>query len=251
MVDQVTIRVRSLEAVTPRWMILAAVTAFVLLLSACTGQSLQTIDESASSPDQSAQAGKPSAPSTGSDTAVQAEAVAETQSALAAVGQALPPARTLAEVSNSTVETAEPVSVSIDRLGLDLTTVLAVGTLANGEMEVPPPHQVGWYRFGPAPGQAGSAVLAGHVASDGVDGVFRHLDQLEPGDLITVGFDNGISLVFAVNDQTQINKSALPFDRLFARNGPSQLALITCGGPFNYEARSYQDNVVITADLVG
>jgi len=34
---------------------------------------------------------------------------------------------------------------------------------------------------------------------------------------------------------------------LFRAIGPARLVLITCGGPFNSVARSYQDNIVVFA----
>ena len=118
-------------------------------------------------------------------------------------------------------------------------------------MSIPPPREVGWYRYGPEPGGAGSAVLAGHIASGGIDGAFRHLDQLEPGDQVTVAMSDGRRLAFVVSQRVQMDKADLPFDQLFARSGPPQLALITCGGEFDYAARSYRDNVVVVADLAG
>ena len=45
-----------------------------------------------------------------------------------------------------------------------------------------------------------------------------------------------------------IQKQVLPLDRLFARDGPPRLTLITCGGPFLPEFGSYRDNVVVVAE---
>lgn len=145
---------------------------------------------------------------------------------------------------------AAPTSVTIDRLGLNGTTVVSVGVEPNGEMTIPPPRDVGWYRLGPRPGEPGSAVLAGHIASQGIDGAFRHLDRLGEGDEIWVAFDDGTSLRFVVSHTFQVDKDELPIDDLFARSGPPRVALITCGGSFDYDARSYEDNVVVVADLV-
>jgi hypothetical protein len=39
-------------------------------------------------------------------------------------------------------------------------------------------------------------------------------------------------------------------DRIFARDGAPQLVLITCGGTFDRTIRSYEDNVVVTAEPV-
>lgn len=163
---------------------------------------------------------------------------------------ALPPAADLGELAEARAEAdVQPLSLSIERIGLDDVAVQAVGVEPTGEMSIPPPKEVGWYRYGPLPGGAGSAVLAGHIASSGIDGAFRHLDRLAPGDAVEVALSDGQRLRFVVTDTVQVSKTDLPFDQLFARSGPPKLALITCGGEFDYSARSYRDNVVVVAEL--
>lgn len=163
---------------------------------------------------------------------------------------ALPPAADLGELAEARAEAdVRPLSLSIERIGLDGVAVQAVGVEPSGEMSIPPPKEVGWYRYGPLPGGSGSAVLAGHIASNGIDGAFRHLDRLGPGDAVEVALSDGQRLRFVVTDTVQVSKTDLPFDQLFARSGPPKLALITCGGEFDYSARSYRDNVVVVAEL--
>lgn len=140
-----------------------------------------------------------------------------------------------------------PVALTIEALDLDQGPVVSVGVDETGEMEVPGPDQVGWYRFGARPGQRGSAVLAAHVAFDGQDGVFRHLTDLRPGDTIRVDFDDGSAQAFSVFGLRQYDKDQLPVDDLFARDGDPRLVLITCGGSFDASSRSFEDNVVVYA----
>ena len=139
-----------------------------------------------------------------------------------------------------------PTALTIDGIGVSSATVRPVGVEPDGDMEIPPASEVGWYRFGPRPGEAGSAVLAAHVAYDGVDGVFRRLVDLRPGDGVTVGFADGTTQRFVVTDVVQHDKDELP-DELFARDGEPQVALITCGGEFDSDERSYEDNIVAIA----
>jgi hypothetical protein len=40
----------------------------------------------------------------------------------------------------------------------------------------------------------------------------------------------------------------VPLDALFQRTGPPRLVLLTCGGEFQPELRSYADNVVVVAE---
>ena len=139
-----------------------------------------------------------------------------------------------------------PVGLALPSLGVDGAPVLPVGVEPDGEMEIPPADEVGWYRFGAAPGEAGSAVLAAHVAYDGVDGVFRNLDRLRAGDEVEVVFDDGARSRWVVTEVSTHRKDALP-DELFDRSGPERLVLITCGGQFNPSLRSYDSNVVAHA----
>lgn len=140
-----------------------------------------------------------------------------------------------------------PVGLSIASLDVGSAPVQSAGVLANGEMEIPAPTEVGWYRYGASPGDDGSAVLAAHIAASGVDGVFRHLDTLALGAEIVVSYDDGSTSAWKVIERTQYDKDSLPVDEMFARSGPPRLTLVTCGGAFNPSVRSYEDNVIVVA----
>jgi hypothetical protein len=119
----------------------------------------------------------------------------------------------------------------------------------SGEFDVPPSvDEVGWYRFGPGlDAQAGSVVIAGHV--DGADqgpGAFFRLRELDQGDLIEVAAGDQVRQ-FRVVGREEYDKTQIPLQRYFARDGDLRLTLITCGGPFDAAARSYRDNIVVTA----
>lgn len=140
-----------------------------------------------------------------------------------------------------------PVGLTIDGIGVAAAPVDAVGVEPNGELEIPGADAVGWYRHGPAPGEPGSTVLAAHIAFNGRDGVFRHLADVEIGALIAVELDDGSVARYEVVDIAQYPKGELPVDDLFDRSGAPRLTLITCGGDFDPDVRSYDDNVVVGA----
>lgn len=140
-----------------------------------------------------------------------------------------------------------PVSLDIPGLGVTGATVTDVGVEADGDMEIPDASEVGWYRFGPRPGDTGSAVLAAHIAYNGVDGVFRNLTEMRSGDRFSVTFSDGSSRSFRVVGLRQWSKVDAPLADLFARDGSPRLVLITCGGTFNRALDSYDDNVVVIA----
>ncbi len=139
-----------------------------------------------------------------------------------------------------------PTRVEIPAIGVD-APIVGVGVQpGTKEVEVPDIHRVGWYRFGPSPGETGSAVLVGHVDGDGSPGTFWRLGQLAPGDHITIDYEGAAPRDFVVTGRQQVRKSELPAE-LFSRAGPPRLALITCGGAFNNTSHHYEDNVVIVA----
>ena len=117
-------------------------------------------------------------------------------------------------------------------------------------MEIPEPSEVGWYEHGARPGQAGSAVLAGHIAYNGENGVFLSLTDLVAGDRVWVHYDDGSSQEFRIDALRQFDKDDLPTDELFSEAGEPRLALITCGGTFQPSISSYQDNIVALATPV-
>ena len=145
----------------------------------------------------------------------------------------------------------QPVAVHIPALGLDAPTV-PVGVVPNSTLLEAPADAatLGWYEFGPAPGEAGSSVIAGHVDHNGRRGAFFGLIRLDPGATVTVDYQDGSSRAWRVVARRQYPKSELPLDMLFARTGDPTLALVTCGGLFDASKRSYRDNVVVLAVLV-
>jgi hypothetical protein len=144
---------------------------------------------------------------------------------------------------------SNPARLIIPSLHVD-APIVAVGVEKSGEMEIPPlVSQIGWYKYGPAPGAtSGSIILAGHVdsATQG-RGAFFHLRDIPGHAEITISEPDGTRHSYTVNAREAYPKATIPLGALFARTGPPRLTLITCGGGFNQSNRSYDDNIVITA----
>lgn len=141
-----------------------------------------------------------------------------------------------------------PVDVRVPSVGLALG-VVPVGVRADGQMDVPDlVTQLGWYRYGPAPGAAtGSAVLAAHVDSELGSAPMAAVLQAGVGDPVEVTTRAGVELRYRITAVEQLSKHALPLDSLFARDGEHVLRLVTCGGAWDATARAYEDNIVVTA----
>jgi hypothetical protein len=156
---------------------------------------------------------------------------------------ALPPRRS-AIPANATP--TAPVELWIGDLSL-WAPIVPVGFQPDGQLAVPGETEVGWYRFGSAPGLAGSTVLAAHVSWNDTIGPFFRLARLEPGAVIKIEMEDGSTRRYQVIERAQYGKSELPAERIWTRTGGETLVLITCGGDFNRQLRRYNDNIVIYA----
>ena len=78
-------------------------------------------------------------------------------------------------------QVAPPVRLRIPALGID-TSLQGLGRAADRTVEAPTDFGVaGWFTGGPRPGQAGPAVILGHVDSRRGPGVFYPLAGITPG----------------------------------------------------------------------
>jgi hypothetical protein len=141
-----------------------------------------------------------------------------------------------------------PRRIDIERVGLS-AVVEPGGVAPDGSAEIPQdPQTIGWYRFGPAPGEpSGSAVLMGHVDSRTGDlGAFAALYDVRAGDEVTVRRADAPPVTYRVVARTRADKDQLPTSA-FARTGEPVLTMITCAPPFDEERGGYQRNLLVTA----
>ena len=159
---------------------------------------------------------------------------------------AAPPAP-VALTSPVTRTVAAPARVTIPAIGVD-STLSELGVDAAGAL-VPPADfaQAGWFAAGPAPGEVGPAVLAGHVDDHRGPAVFFRLEELTPGDRVEVIDRDGQALSFTVTRVAEYPKSDFATAEVYGPTTGPELRLITCGGAFDRSRRSYTDNVVVFA----
>jgi LPXTG-site transpeptidase (sortase) family protein len=211
---------------------LIAALAVVLALGACTGDvaSTPTAEPSvaASEPD----------PGRAADDAVQLPDIPRTSAALA---------------DRPPVAAPAPVRLVAPDLGIDVP-VETVGLDDLGRMGLPAnPAIAAWYRFGPAPGSAeGSTVIAAHVDSLQYDiGPFARLADAAAGTRFEVTTADGLVHAYALESTAIVAKESVDWEAAFSRVGSPRLTLVTCGGEFDYAARRYLSNVLVTATPLG
>lgn len=140
---------------------------------------------------------------------------------------------------------ARPVGLRIR--SIDLTArVVQLGLNPDRTVEVPSnPAETGWYRPGPAPGDAGSSVILGHVDSVEGPAVFHRLDELRAGDRVAVDAADGSTVVFRVVRLATYPNDRFPAKQVYAApGGGRRLNLVTCSGRFDPED-GYQANLVV------
>lgn len=144
-------------------------------------------------------------------------------------------------------DAADPVRVRVPSVGIDAP----VGPLFVDDNGVLPPPEsfdaTGWWHDGPEPGEAGPAVIAGHVDSYRGPAVFFRLDETEAGDKIFVDRADGSTVTFVAHRIEQHPKDGFPTEAVYGNTPETALRLITCGGSFDEEDRRYLANVIVFA----
>jgi LPXTG-site transpeptidase (sortase) family protein len=142
---------------------------------------------------------------------------------------------------------AVPVRIRIPKIGVD-SELIRLNRQRDGSLATPTDGEhAGWWVGGARPGQPGPAVIAGHVDWDHSLGVFFHLLDLRPGDLVYVDRADHTTARFRVTSLTEVPKSRFPTDLVFAQDLHTSLRLVTCGGVFDHDHRTYLDNVIVFA----
>lgn len=128
--------------------------------------------------------------------------------------------------------------------------VETVGTDAQGRMAAPSqPDRVAWFDQGPAPGDAGDALIDGHLDWTSGPAVFWLLGRLRAGDEVDVLRTDGSQARFQVDATSTVRYDAR-MEQLFARTGPPAISLITCTGSWDRQRGTYLDRLLVHATLI-
>lgn len=155
------------------------------------------------------------------------------------------PMPTLLPATVPVLDSAVPAYFSIDRLGV-YAPIQPVGIVA-GAMDVPDTaNHVGWYQYGPRPGDIGSAVVAGHVNWNGGEAaIFSSLHTIQIGDTVEVFDSTGKTASFAVTHIKEYPIDADTTEVFSSGEGTRQLNIITCSGPWDPILKTHSLRLVV------
>ena len=141
-----------------------------------------------------------------------------------------------------------PVRLVISKINVD-TNILPMGLTSLGNMQAPKTNKdSGWYKYGPHPGNEGSAVIAGHLGV-GSAAVFADLILLVKGDMISVTDDRSQTVSFVVTDTHSYDHDSEQSE-VFTSSAGSHLNLITCNGDWDSNIKTYAKRLVVFTDRV-
>jgi LPXTG-site transpeptidase (sortase) family protein len=148
------------------------------------------------------------------------------------------------------VQSSYPARLIIPSIGVD-AKVQRVGVSVHKTMAVPTNYtDVGWFRYGPIPGNSGSAVMAGHLDNGlSLPGVFKHLSDLKKGDEIIIKTEHADEVKFKVTATSTLDYDTEATQSIFTTSGKPMLHLITCEGTWNKEKKTYSNRLLVTAEL--
>ncbi|MEU9389509.1 class F sortase [Streptomyces sp. NPDC048324] len=145
-----------------------------------------------------------------------------------------------------------PERIRIPSIRVD-APLMGLGLTRSGSLDVPPAAKknlAGWYEAGTAPGERGTAIVAGHV--DNADGpaVFYDLGAVKKGSAIDIARRDGSVARFTVDAVEVYKASDFPDQKVYGAADRPELRVITCGGGYS-RSTGYQGNVVVFAHLTG
>lgn len=156
-----------------------------------------------------------------------------------------------AVIEGLVMEESEPVKLTIPKIGLVSNFESPLGLQDNGEIQVPVGYDtVGYYKFGPTPGELGPAVILGHVDSVEGPAVFFSLGQLAVGDEIEIEREDGSVAIFAVTALERHAQAGFPTKKVYSDINHAGLRLITCTGIYDRNSLRYTHNLIVFAKLI-
>ena len=147
-----------------------------------------------------------------------------------------------------------PRYLSVPKLGIVNARVLQMGITATGELDTPyNVFDIGWYTSSSKPGFGGTLLMDGHNGGPNVIGIFKYLNTLEAGDLLTVERGDGAIFNYRVVENLEIAldeaDSYMATAMTSAVPGQEGLTLISCIGEWSQIRQTYLSRQFVRAVL--
>lgn len=143
-----------------------------------------------------------------------------------------------------------PVHITIPSINVS-ADVEQVGLDTEGRMDIPSKEEdTAWFDLGFRPGQAGNAVIDGHLDQvTGAPSVFWNLKNLVPGNTVTITDAKNETYTFIVTKQEAYDFDKVPMQQVFGSSDSPHLNLITCNGTWDRANKNYSQRIVVYTDL--
>lgn len=170
-----------------------------------------------------------------------------------------PPARVIVQAAVTPPPTASSLvglprsrPVHLDAPDIQLSTeLIELGKNPDDTLETPSRYDVaGWYKFSPTPGEIGPAIITGHVDNYLGPAVFFYLENLQPGQIVSVTREDGTVVKFRVERVALFDQQNFPTAEVYGNIDYPGLRLITCGGTFSALTGHYSHNTVVYATYI-
>ena len=149
----------------------------------------------------------------------------------------------------------KPRFLSIEKLGIDRARVTEVGVSNNGRLQTPANiFDVGWYRTSGKPGSGGTLLIDGHNGGPTKEGVFKHLPELDNGDIIVIERGDGKFFRYEVveNEEVPLSEADSKMAKMLTSpfSGKESLSIISCTGAWSQVQNTYLSRQFLRAVLV-
>ncbi|CAH1199322.1 hypothetical protein PAECIP111890_01563 [Paenibacillus sp. JJ-223] len=144
----------------------------------------------------------------------------------------------------------KPVRLCIPSVNLS-APVVPVDVQKDGRLGVPKSSEIaGYFAGGVLPGEAGNALISGHVDDYKGPGVFYPLKKLKPGAFVLLFDESNRSLVYQVESVESYFTDEAPLDRIFGETSDFRLNLITCTGIYNRAKKEHEQRLIVYTRLI-
>lgn len=155
-------------------------------------------------------------------------------------------------VADYEVAPGMPRYLNIPKLGIH-ARIMEVGLGSDGSIGTPSNvFDTAWYSGSSKPGQAGAALIDGHVSSWTTRGVFYNLAKLSPGDNIYIQMGDGRQFSYKVIKTANYNFDQVDMNAVLSPVTPGNpgLNLITCSGQVISGTNEFNQRTVVFATQI-